>query len=340
MLARCALAFSLLAATGCATGYGARGWTGGYSDERIDDTHYSVRFNGNGHASKERVWNFWFYRCAELTVEKGFAYFDLDPAKDRTKQSELAPPARARYAAHPPMGPGGLVVPAGYTYVYVPGSTVTTWNSSAVVAMFTTIPAGKTLLSAQRVLELLGPYVRSNGSETPPDRKRLFRGALMKLDAGKVPGRIFPDGVTLGYVDMHRVLDEVAEGKAARAQLKASLLKKQSALDAGKAQLDQLRKAYDAESNASRRAVIESDIASRKKQLQELLARSKAELAAEEQRLMPPIVDRVGTIVERVRSAQHLDTVTEEGAGGLWDADITAEVIRLYQEKYAVRGAT
>ena len=40
-----------LAVTGCATGYGAQGLTGGYSDSRIDDTHHVVKFNGNGFAS-------------------------------------------------------------------------------------------------------------------------------------------------------------------------------------------------------------------------------------------------------------------------------------------------
>jgi Skp family chaperone for outer membrane proteins len=337
-----ALVLSLitLAATGCATGYGAKGLTGGYSDERIDDTHFLVRFQGNGYASKERVWNFWFHRCAELTAEKGFAYFDLQPAEDRAKQGKVERPTGAsRHARHRPDG-GGLVVPAGYTYYYVPGSTVTTWNSSAVVAMFRAVPAGRTLFSAQRVVEMLGAYIRSNGSETPPDRKKLFRGSLMKLGASQAPERIFPDGVTIGYVDMHRVLDEVADGKAARARIKASLLRKQSALDAGKAQLDKLRKAYDAESNATRRAAREAEIAAKKKQLQELLARSQAELTAEEQALLRPIVARVGPVVERVRSAQHLDTVTEERAGGLWDADITADVIRLYQETYAVHGST
>ena len=57
-------------------------------------------------------------------------------------------------------------------------------------------------------------------------------------------------------------------------------------------------------------------------------------------RAVKEIADRVGPIVERVRSAQHLDAVTEEAAGGLWDADITAEVIRLYEEKYPAPSPT
>jgi hypothetical protein len=41
-----------------------------------------------------------------------------------------------------------------------------------------------------------------------------------------------------------------------------------------------------------------------------------------------------------VRSARHLDTVSEEAAGGLWDADITDEVIRLYDQTYPVPAAS
>lgn len=330
----------VLAASGCATGYGARGLTGGYSDERIDDTHHLVKFNGNGYASKERVWNFWFYRCAELTAEKGFAYFDLETKKDG-KQSLLdAPPPATRPASSQPTGGGLVVVPAGYTYYYSPGTTVTTWNSSAVVAMYPAIPAGKTLFSAKRVLEQLDPYVKSDGSGTAPERNKLFRGALVKLGASQAEERVFPEGVTIGYVDWKRVLAGTSEGKAAQARLQAFYAKKQAELDAGKAQLDKLRSGYDAEPDAARKAALESDIAAKKKQLKALFDRSQADLEAEQKRNVSPIIDRAGPIVERIRSAQHLDTVTEQYSGGLWDADITAEVIRQYEERYPVNGAT
>ncbi|MBF9263203.1 CC0125/CC1285 family lipoprotein [Paracidovorax cattleyae] len=47
---------------------------GGYIDEKIDETHYRVKFDGNGSTSADRVWNFWLYRCAELTKEKGYTH--------------------------------------------------------------------------------------------------------------------------------------------------------------------------------------------------------------------------------------------------------------------------
>jgi hypothetical protein len=43
----------------CATPYQKNFIGGGYSDKKIDESTYVVSFNGNGYASKERVWYFW-----------------------------------------------------------------------------------------------------------------------------------------------------------------------------------------------------------------------------------------------------------------------------------------
>ena len=57
--------------TSCATPYMPNLLLGGgYSDHRIDDNHYQVMFDGNGLATSDHVWYFWFYRCAELTKDR------------------------------------------------------------------------------------------------------------------------------------------------------------------------------------------------------------------------------------------------------------------------------
>src|SRR5690348_9692961 len=73
--------------SGCATQYGASGITGGYKDTKVDETHYIVEFNGNGYASKQRVHFFWLYRCSELTVQKGYEFFSLEPVRPVRKSS-------------------------------------------------------------------------------------------------------------------------------------------------------------------------------------------------------------------------------------------------------------
>ncbi len=156
-----------LAVASCATGYGPNTLGGGYKDEKLDDTHYRVKFDGNGYASKDRVWNFWIYRCAELTKEKGFTHFTI--------QKPGEPLSLA------PQGPRMIKTRSGgvtYIPIYVPGHTVTTWHTDAVVAMFKEpLPEGVWLMRAQSVLDDLAPYIKSNGASTPPVRDDIFRHA-------------------------------------------------------------------------------------------------------------------------------------------------------------------
>ena len=180
-------AAALLMLHGCATAYGKRGMTGGYSDQRLDDTHYIVRFDGNGYASKDRVWYFWIYRCAQLTAFNGFAYFSLDrndprltasgfdPSDGTTLQSAVLT-ERAGAALVPTAGAG-----AG-AFIYIPGGTITTWHSAAVVAMYKDeLPADKPFLEAAVVLRLLGDYVAHDGKGAPPPRAAVLDQAAFVL---------------------------------------------------------------------------------------------------------------------------------------------------------------
>lgn len=341
---RAALAALALTATACATGYGAWGLTGGYTDTQIDETRYLVAFGGNGHTSKERVWNFWFHRCAELTLEKGYAYFDLEPA-DKGGRSFLQDPGAAdRVAGRRARPDHPLVVPAGTRSAYIPAGyyyhTVTTWNARAVVAMYDAIPVGKVLFDAHRVVERLGAYARTDGAEAPPDRKVVLRSALVKLGASGAPVRLFADGARVGYVDLGRLLVNVAEGRAAVLRVQASFARKQAELDRHGVELERARKAYDAEPDPARRADLERDLGARKKSLERARGALQAELTAEQKEAVRRISDRAAPVIERARSAQHLDTVTEDAAGGLWDVDLTDDVIRLYEESYPVPAAS
>ena len=48
---------------------------GGYSDERIGEDRYRVRFAGNQLTSREQVEAFLLYRAAELTLQRGHDWF-------------------------------------------------------------------------------------------------------------------------------------------------------------------------------------------------------------------------------------------------------------------------
>jgi len=50
---------------------------GGFSDQRIDDTHFRVMFKGNDMTSRTRVENYLLYRAADLTVGEGYDWFEM-----------------------------------------------------------------------------------------------------------------------------------------------------------------------------------------------------------------------------------------------------------------------
>jgi len=337
-----ALASALLGLvlTACATPYAARGAQGGYSDTRIDDSHYLVTFNGNASTSKDRVYNFWLHRCAELTAQQGFAYFDIQPAKDRAGLDGHGGLGHPRLAIRPPASSSGLAMPARYTYFYVPPTTVTTWSSKAVVAMYRTVPARTSLLSAQRVLELLGPYVKSDGAEKPPERKAIYRGAAVKLGATGEVERVFPEGQVIGFVDNHRLLESVPEGKAARQRIKARFDALQAQIDARVADIKKLQATHDAETDAGRRATLASELSAKKGAVKAFFDQSQAEIDAEEKKALGQLTERIAPLVEQVRVTRKLDSVTDQGTAGFWDADVTGDVIKAYLEKYPAPSAT
>jgi len=71
---------------GCATPYQPKGWGGGYSAIQLDSNTLRVTFKGNGHTSRERVDTFLLYRCAEITVQRGYDYF-ITVSADTTTRS-------------------------------------------------------------------------------------------------------------------------------------------------------------------------------------------------------------------------------------------------------------
>jgi hypothetical protein len=177
-----ALVAALMVAA-CASPYGQNTVIGGYSDTRIDDTHYQVRFDGNGNSSQERVWNFWLYRCAELTKQKGFTYFALQ-RPEKTSSSGRAEMRLATFHEGDDAPRMVRTKGGGATYVpiYVPGGRITTWHSNAIVSMMNDpLPEDVVALRAQAVLDALDPYVKSDGKTSPIGRDELFeRAAVVK----------------------------------------------------------------------------------------------------------------------------------------------------------------
>jgi TonB family protein len=171
------LAAVLLSA--CATSYQAGGLTGGYTEKKISDSAYVVTYGGNGFASKDRIYFFWMYRCAELTLQNGFGLFVI-----RANQAaELSSPPEASIrpavyrmedGAQPiktKSGGGAVIVTGGY------GGGATKWTYSGTVLMYQK-PLPSELVwavDAHEVMEALQPYISSNGAAEPPNRNEIFK---------------------------------------------------------------------------------------------------------------------------------------------------------------------
>ncbi len=176
---------------GCATSYQQHGLTGGYSETKLSNSSYVVSFNGNGYASKDRVWYFWIYRCAELTSQQGYKLFTL-----RQNRTSAVAPRESNFvpAVYNPDEAGGLLKVKGGTptYIYTPGYTVTTWNSSATVFMYQQ-PLPREVpwaFNSQAVLDQLRPYVTSNGSAPAPNRGELLKLAFIAHESIDIGSRI------------------------------------------------------------------------------------------------------------------------------------------------------
>ena len=69
---------STLIICGCATGYHAKSFMGGYSEKKLSANRYRVRYESNFWTGKSTNQRHLFYRCAELTHEKGCSYFVVE----------------------------------------------------------------------------------------------------------------------------------------------------------------------------------------------------------------------------------------------------------------------
>ncbi|PYV81546.1 MAG: hypothetical protein DMG05_29775 [Acidobacteria bacterium] len=68
------------------------GFTGGYSDLKLDENTFRINFRGNGYTSSERVEIFALYRCAEVTLQRGFDYFVIVQEGTQTSQYQYNTP--------------------------------------------------------------------------------------------------------------------------------------------------------------------------------------------------------------------------------------------------------
>lgn len=74
----------------------------GFSDEKVDATHYIVNFQGDTSTSREMVEDYLLFRAAELTLDNNYDYFTvLEQSEDHeTKVIPTKPISGVRHREH------------------------------------------------------------------------------------------------------------------------------------------------------------------------------------------------------------------------------------------------
>lgn len=111
---------------GCATGYHPVSRTGGYDELMLSDDTYVVIFKGNAYTSQDKVIKYALRRCADLTKEKGYSYFDILKSSSSTSQYAYKTPVQA----HTDSSYNGY---ANGNYGYVNGSSATTYTGGDTI---------------------------------------------------------------------------------------------------------------------------------------------------------------------------------------------------------------
>ena len=143
----------------------------------------------------------------------------------------------------------------------------------------------------------------------------------------------------IAYVDLQRALNEVEEGKAAKAALKREFDQKQKLLDDRKAEFDKLRGEVD------KQAVVMSEEARKEKQadlerkgmeLQGFFVQLQKELSEREREATRGIFDKMHGIVREIADAEGVSVVVAAEAlvFAQPSLDLTNELVRKYNARF------
>lgn len=107
---------------GCATGYHPSGFTGGYSDMKLQDDIFKVSFRGNGYTGRGKTSDLALLRCAELALENGYKYFVILGENSDVQASTYITPTTANtqgsIVSTTPVATGGGVTVVGNSAAY------------------------------------------------------------------------------------------------------------------------------------------------------------------------------------------------------------------------------
>jgi outer membrane protein len=149
----------------------------------------------------------------------------------------------------------------------------------------------------------------------------------------------------IGYVDLQRALNEVDEGKAAKALLKKDFDEKQKQLDLKKTEFEKLQADFEKQAvvmSEQARKDKGQDLDRRARELQALFMNLQKDLSDRERDTTRGIFDKMAGVVREIAEADGFTYVLEKGAGIVYAPpalELTNELIRKYNVRFPLGAA-
>ena len=163
--------------------------------------------------------------------------------------------------------------------------------------------------------------------------------AALALVAAPRPARAADPKI--GYVNLQAAMNDVEEGKAAKAELKKEFDQKQKVLDDKQNELKKLKEDLD------KQAIVMSEETKREKQMdferrvmevQQLFVKLQQELAEREREKMKVIIDKMELVIKEIAEAGGFAYVFEQQNAGILYApandNLTPELVRKYNARF------
>ncbi len=149
----------------------------------------------------------------------------------------------------------------------------------------------------------------------------------------------------IAYVDLQRALNEVDEGKSAKANLKREFDQKQKMIDERKSDFDRLRTDFEKQSavmTEQARKEKQADLEKKGMELQGLFVQLQKELSEREREATRGIFDKMHAIVRELADQEGFSIVIQAEAlvYAAPSLDITNELVRRYNARHKLAGAT
>jgi outer membrane protein len=143
----------------------------------------------------------------------------------------------------------------------------------------------------------------------------------------------------IGFVNLQRALEEVEEGKAAKAALKKDFDEKQRQLDARRTDFEKLRADFEKQAplmNEAARKDKAAEVEKKAGELQQVFVQWQKDLQQREAEVMRGMFDKLSVLVREIAEADGFTMVLGENAVAYAQPslDLTNELVRKYNARH------